>query len=63
MRAPTNVVAEGALAQSLFVQFADRAVDFVALLQDLFAIACTDARYMRIWQDVMSEVSVASYSP
>ncbi|UNI16315.1 hypothetical protein JDV02_002756 [Purpureocillium takamizusanense] len=55
---------EGALAQSLFVQFADRAVNFLALLQDLFIIGRTDARYMRIWQDVMSEFNqLQSLSP
>ncbi|KAJ6441650.1 LOW QUALITY PROTEIN: HET domain-containingprotein [Purpureocillium lavendulum] len=55
---------EGALAQSLFVQFADRAVDFLVLLQDLYAIASRDARYMRIWQDVMTEFNLLqSLSP
>ncbi|PNY23089.1 Uncharacterized protein TCAP_06963 [Tolypocladium capitatum] len=46
---------EGVLGNSLYIQFADRAVDSSALLQQLFAVGCQDSRYMRMWQDVMSE--------
>lgn len=52
---------EGALTKSLYIQFADKAVNSYALLVKLYAAGNVDARYMRIWQDVMSAVS--SYPP
>lgn len=52
-----TAMAEGALGSSLYIQFADRAVDSSALLHRLFAAGCEDTRYMRIWQDVVAEVS------
>ncbi|UKZ51105.1 hypothetical protein TrVGV298_004860 [Trichoderma virens] len=45
---------EGALTKSLYIQFADKAVNSYALLVKLYAAGNVDARYMRIWQDVMS---------
>ncbi|POR38277.1 Uncharacterized protein TPAR_01537 [Tolypocladium paradoxum] len=52
---PSPPKKQGALSNSLFIQFADRAVDGSALLQQLFVAGCEDSRYMRIWQDVMAE--------
>lgn len=47
---------EGALGRTLQIQFADRAVNNMALLTELFQIARQDARVMRIWQDINHEV-------
>ena len=47
---------EGALAQSLYFQFADRAVPVLEPLQSLFEEGLRDARLMRIWMDISSEV-------
>ncbi|KND93687.1 hypothetical protein TOPH_01923 [Tolypocladium ophioglossoides CBS 100239] len=46
---------EGALGNSLYIQFADRAVDSSALLLQLFEAGREDLRYLRMWQDVMTE--------
>ncbi|KAL6788129.1 hypothetical protein J3E68DRAFT_444819 [Trichoderma sp. SZMC 28012] len=44
---------EGALTKSLYVQFADKAVNAYALLVKLWTAANSDPRYMRIWQDIV----------
>ncbi|KIH91208.1 hypothetical protein SPBR_01294 [Sporothrix brasiliensis 5110] len=46
---------EGALAQSLYFQFADHAVAPADALAKLYAKGLADARYMRIWQDMSTE--------
>lgn len=51
---------EGALTESLYIQFADKALSSYALLVKLFAAGNADARYMRIWQDIMNAVSAYS---
>ncbi len=48
---------EGALARSLYFQFADRAISGFDLLKQLFGAGLQDARYLRIWQDVSQKVS------
>ncbi|KAL7943305.1 hypothetical protein V8C42DRAFT_328674 [Trichoderma barbatum] len=45
---------EGALTNSLYIQFANEAVSSYALVVKLFAAGNADPRYMRIWQDIMS---------
>ncbi|KAK5989645.1 hypothetical protein PT974_07900 [Cladobotryum mycophilum] len=45
---------EGALTKSLYVQFADKALNTYALLTQLFVLGRQDIRHMRIWQDVMN---------
>ncbi|PKK48270.1 hypothetical protein CI102_6794 [Trichoderma harzianum] len=44
---------EGALTKSLYIQFADKAVNAYALLVKLWTGANSDPRYMKIWQDIM----------
>ncbi|PNP50070.1 hypothetical protein THARTR1_09202 [Trichoderma harzianum] len=44
---------EGALTKSLYVQFADKAVNCYALLVKLWNAGNSDPRYMKIWQDIM----------
>ena len=47
---------EGALAQNLVIQFADKAVGVLELSEELFKHGMTDVRYMRLWQEMMNEV-------
>lgn len=49
-------IPEGALAQTLFFQFADKAVTSQEALEQLFQQGLNDARYMRIWIDIFTEV-------
>jgi hypothetical protein len=49
-------ISEGALAQTLFFQFADKAVTAQQALEQLFQQGRNDLRYMRIWIDVFTEV-------
>ncbi|CAK7226462.1 hypothetical protein SBRCBS47491_006240 [Sporothrix bragantina] len=46
---------EGALAQSLYFQFADRAVTPNEPLEALYRKGLLDSRYMRLWQDIAIE--------
>ncbi|CAK7212754.1 hypothetical protein SCUCBS95973_001570 [Sporothrix curviconia] len=46
---------EGALAQSLYFQFADRAVTPNEPLEALYQKGLLDARYMRLWKDIAIE--------
>ncbi|CAK7206491.1 hypothetical protein SEUCBS139899_009287 [Sporothrix eucalyptigena] len=46
---------EGALAQSLYFQFADKAITPTEPMEALYRKSLSDARYMRIWQDVAIE--------
>ncbi|AEO64793.1 uncharacterized protein THITE_2086288 [Thermothielavioides terrestris NRRL 8126] len=48
---------EGALAQTLFFQFADKAVTAQQALEQLFQQGRNDLRYMRIWIDVFTEAT------
>ncbi|KAG6000819.1 hypothetical protein E4U21_004962 [Claviceps maximensis] len=55
---------EGALGRALQIQFADRAVNNMALLTELFQIARRDTRFMRIWQDINHEYNqLLGFSP
>ncbi|KAH8886997.1 hypothetical protein GQ53DRAFT_330311 [Thozetella sp. PMI_491] len=47
---------EGALAKSLYFQFADGAVSVMEPLERLFREGLLDLRIMRVWMDVSSEV-------
>ena len=46
---------EGALAQSLYFQFADRAISLSQPLDAVYRKGLLDARYMRLWQDIFVE--------
>ncbi|KAG5973860.1 hypothetical protein E4U55_000231 [Claviceps digitariae] len=55
---------EGALGRALQMQFADRAVNNMALLTELFPLARQDPRFMRIWQDINHEYNqLLGFSP
>ncbi|KAG5932121.1 hypothetical protein E4U53_001468 [Claviceps sorghi] len=55
---------EGALGRALQIQFADGAINNMALLTELFQIAREDARFMRIWQDINHEYNqLLGFSP
>lgn len=52
--------AEGALATSLQIQFADKAVNIMALVTELFTVATKDLRYRRIWMDISNQMRTSS---